>query len=71
MLSAGRIPSEGGFPRYYVDWMMEKENLSDEEMEVLEKLLNENIRDWGDIARAWAVFDPGQQLYLIYNCSVH
>lgn len=48
--SAGRIPSEKGF-RYYVDWMMEKENLNDEEMEVLETLLQENIRDWSDIAQ--------------------
>jgi len=48
--SAGRIPSEKGF-RYYVDWMMEKESLSDEEMEVLEKLLKENIREWSDIAQ--------------------
>lgn len=53
--SAGRIPSEKGF-RYYVDWMMEKENLSDEEMEVLEKLLNENIRDWSDIAQGVGSF---------------
>lgn len=48
--SAGRIPSEKGF-RYYVDWMMEKENLNDEEMEVLERLLTENIRDWSDVAQ--------------------
>lgn len=48
--SAGRIPSEKGF-RYYVDWMMEKENLNDAEMEILEKLLNENIRDWSDIVQ--------------------
>lgn len=48
--SAGRIPSEKGF-RYYVDWMMEKENLNDEELEVLEKLLTENISDWSDIAQ--------------------
>ena len=32
--SAGRIPSERGF-RYYVDCMMENENLSEEQMEEL------------------------------------
>ena len=48
--SAGRIPSEKGF-RYYVDWMMEKESLSDAEMEVLEKLLKESIREWSDVAQ--------------------
>jgi len=47
--SAGRIPSEMGF-RYYVDWMMEKENLTDEEMEFLQRVLMENIQEWNDIA---------------------
>ncbi len=53
--SAGRIPSEKGF-RYYVDWMMEKESLNDEEMEVLQKLLNENLRDWGDVIQGIGSF---------------
>ncbi len=48
--SAGRIPSEMGF-RYYVDCMMEKESLSDEEMEVLEKLLQDSIQEWNDVAQ--------------------
>ncbi len=47
--SAGRIPSEKGF-RYYVDCMMEKESLSDEEMEVLERLLKDSIQEWNDVA---------------------
>lgn len=48
--SAGRIPSEKGF-RYYVDCMMEKESLSDQETEVLEKLLKESIQGWSDVAQ--------------------
>ena len=48
--SAGRIPSEKGF-RYYVDCMMEKESLSDEEMEVFEKLLKDSIQGWNDVAQ--------------------
>ncbi len=48
--SAGRIPSEKGF-RYYVDCMMENESLSDEEMEVFEKLLKDSIQGWNDVAQ--------------------
>lgn len=48
--SAGRIPSEMGF-RYYVDCMMEKESLSDEELEVLEKMLQDSIQEWNDVAQ--------------------
>ncbi len=48
--SAGRIPSEKGF-RYYVDCMMEKESLNDEEAEVLEKLLKDSIQGWNDVAQ--------------------
>lgn len=47
--SAGRIPSEKGF-RYYVDCMMEKETLGDEETEVLERLLRDSIQEWNDVA---------------------
>lgn len=43
--SAGRIPSERGF-RYYVDCMMEKENLTDQETQVLNDLLLENMQEW-------------------------
>ncbi len=46
--SAGRIPSEMGF-RYYVDCMMQKETLDDSELEILNKILNENIGEWSDI----------------------
>ncbi|CFX98826.1 Heat-inducible transcription repressor HrcA [Syntrophomonas zehnderi OL-4] len=48
--SAGRIPSEMGF-RYYVDCMMEKESLTDEEVEILGKKLQESIREWNDVAQ--------------------
>lgn len=46
--SAGRIPSETGF-RYYVDYMMEKEKLADRELEVLQRILQENLEDWDEI----------------------
>lgn len=49
--SAGRIPSEQGF-RYFVDWMMEKEHLSDNEMEMLQKVLTDNNQEWHDIAQS-------------------
>lgn len=48
--SAGRIPSEQGF-RYFVDWMMEKEHLSDSEVETLQKVLTDNNQEWHDIAQ--------------------
>jgi len=48
--SAGRIPSEKGF-RYFVDCMMEKESPSDEEVDLLEKILSNNIQDWGDVVQ--------------------
>lgn len=46
--SAGRIPSELGF-RYYVDCMMEKERLNDEEVQVLQSLLLENMQEWSKV----------------------
>ncbi|MDO4539644.1 MAG: heat-inducible transcriptional repressor HrcA [Syntrophomonadaceae bacterium] len=46
--SAGRIPSQLGF-RYYVDWMMEKENISAEEMEALYAALNSEEHDWQQV----------------------
>ncbi|MGE5390814.1 MAG: heat-inducible transcriptional repressor HrcA [Deltaproteobacteria bacterium] len=49
--SAGRIPSEQGF-RYFVDWMMEKEHLSDTEMETFQKVLTENNQEWHEIAQS-------------------
>lgn len=53
--SAGRIPSEKGF-RYYVDCMMEKENLSDEEMEVLDKIVQGKFEDWNDVIQGVGQF---------------
>jgi len=49
--SAGRIPSEQGF-RYFVDWMMEKEHLSDSELEMLQKVLTDNNQEWHEIAQS-------------------
>ncbi len=46
--SAGRIPSETGF-RYYVDCMMEKEELGKEEIDILHKGLMQNNREWEDL----------------------
>lgn len=40
--SAGRIPSEIGF-RYFVDFIMEKQKLSDEEIELLNEMINGRI----------------------------
>ncbi len=48
--SAGRIPSEKGF-RYYVDCMMENENPSEEQIEVLHKLLEDSIQEWNDVVQ--------------------
>lgn len=48
--SAGRIPSEKGF-RYYVDYMMENETLTDEETELLHRILEEGIQDWNDVVQ--------------------
>ena len=39
--SSGRIPSENGF-RYFVDYIMEKQKLSDEEIELLNRLIDDN-----------------------------
>ncbi len=46
--SAGRIPSELGF-RYYVDCMMEKERLNEEEVQVLQSLLLDNMQEWSKV----------------------
>jgi heat-inducible transcriptional repressor len=48
--SAGRIPSEKGF-RYYVDYMMENENPSDEEIDLLHRVLTEGIQEWNDVVQ--------------------
>ena len=53
--SAGRIPSEQGF-RYYVDCMMEKEKLSDEDTEVLHRMLSNNIEEWSDVVQGVSQF---------------
>jgi len=46
--SAGRIPSEMGF-RYFVDCMMCKESMDEMELELLQKIISENIGEWSDI----------------------
>jgi len=48
--SAGRIPSEKGF-RYYVDCMMENENPSDEQIDLLHKVLDDRIQEWNDVVQ--------------------
>jgi heat-inducible transcriptional repressor len=49
--SAGRIPSEIGF-RYYVDCMMERESLIEDEVEILHKILKENLQDWDAVIQS-------------------
>ena len=46
--SAGRIPSESGF-RYYVDCMMEKERLCNEEIDLLYTIIQDNIQEWDKV----------------------
>ncbi len=53
--SAGRIPSESGF-RYYVDCMMERENLVDDEVELLQKILKDNLQDWDNVIQSIGSF---------------
>ncbi len=48
--SAGRIPSEKGF-RYYVDFMMENEIPSDEEIDLLHQALDDRIQEWNDVVQ--------------------
>ncbi|MDD2373197.1 MAG: heat-inducible transcriptional repressor HrcA [Syntrophomonadaceae bacterium] len=48
--SAGRIPSQKGF-RYYVDCMMEQENLDDKETEVLLHLLDDSFQEVNDLVQ--------------------
>ncbi len=53
--SAGRIPSESGF-RYYVDCMMERETLVDDEVELLQKILKDNLQDWDEVIQSIGSF---------------
>ncbi|MEN6348524.1 MAG: heat-inducible transcriptional repressor HrcA [Syntrophomonas sp.] len=46
--SAGRIPSEMGF-RYYVDCMMEKETLDEQEFELLQKSFRDRVQEWDNV----------------------
>lgn len=46
--SAGRIPSQMGF-RYYVDCMMENEEVTEVEVDLLQRVISENIEDWEDV----------------------
>lgn len=48
--SAGRIPSESGF-RYYVDYMMVKEQLTAEEENFLRNMLTQKIEDISTVIR--------------------
>ncbi len=48
--SAGRIPSQKGF-RYYVDCMMEQENLDEKETEVLLHLLDDSFQEVNDLVQ--------------------
>ncbi|NLN87615.1 MAG: heat-inducible transcription repressor HrcA [Syntrophomonadaceae bacterium] len=48
--SAGRIPSEKGF-RFYVDFMMENETPSDEQMVQLHQALEDRMEDWSDVVQ--------------------
>ncbi len=52
--SSGRIPSQLGF-RYYVDCMMEKEELAESEKELLHKILSERIDDIFEVIRRTGV----------------
>lgn len=53
--SAGRIPSELGF-RYYVDCMMEKESLTEQEAQVLHDQLLENMQEWSMVVERTGYF---------------
>lgn len=53
--SSGRIPSEKGF-RYYVDCMMQKEILGDEEVEFLHKILLNEIQELSEVVQTVARF---------------
>jgi len=46
--SSGRIPSEQGF-RYFVDYMMEKEKIEDEEMQMLQDKLKDQMHEWVNV----------------------
>ncbi|NSW83278.1 MAG: heat-inducible transcription repressor HrcA [Syntrophothermus sp.] len=52
--SAGRIPSQLGF-RYYVDCMMEKEELAENEKELLHRVLSDRINDIFEVIRRTGV----------------
>ncbi|MGI5911408.1 MAG: heat-inducible transcriptional repressor HrcA [Syntrophomonadaceae bacterium] len=53
--SAGRIPSQKGF-RYYVDCMMEKENLNQQEIGLLLQLLDDNFQELNEVVRKIGYF---------------
>ena len=48
--SAGRIPSQKGF-RYYVDCMMEQENLNDKETKFLLQLLDDSFQEMDELVQ--------------------
>lgn len=53
--SAGRIPSQLGF-RYYVDCLMEKENLDEQEFESLQNVFKENLQERDNLIEEIAHF---------------
>jgi heat-inducible transcriptional repressor len=53
--SAGRIPSQKGF-RYYVDCMMEKENLNEQETGLLLQLLDDSFQELNEVVRKIGYF---------------
>lgn len=53
--SAGRIPSERGF-RYYVDSMMENEDLTEQQLKALHDTLSHNVKDWDEVIARIAYF---------------
>ena len=53
--SAGRIPSQKGF-RYFVDCMMESQELSEQEIDLLYQMARNNVKDWEEVISGIAQF---------------
>ncbi len=61
--SAGRVPSERGY-RYYVDYLMEKEQLSREEEEIIRRGYETKVKDVGQV-----IHKTGQLLSQLTHCT--
>lgn len=61
--SAGRIPSARGY-RYYVDYLMQKENLSVEEEELIRREYQSKVNDVGQVIQC-----TGQLLTQLTRCA--